>query len=143
MTAPTLSDQALIDFTNWIKSSEAFLQREIPPTLHEYLVSIMIVNASVLLLSFMLFALSFSLYWYSRKMWKNYYMGIRPQLPFWSEHHEDLFTPWQMLRLVFFMSITTAIIHFAAVAFPSAVELAKCYFTPRIVLIEHISQLLK
>ena len=137
MNTTPVTDQVLLDFSNWIKSSEVFLQKEIPPTLQQYLTSIIISDVSIIALSIILWTVIVVLFRKSQTAYKKSSYG--PEF-FWDTPE---ITYWQALRIIsFVMIIITSIITITS-AWPAMIELVKCYFTPRIVLIEHISHLLR
>jgi len=127
----------MLDFSNWVKSSEGFLQKEIPPTLQQYLTSIIITDIGLIMLAVILWTVFGILMRKSYTMWQN---DPNKGDYFWVT---DDFTAWQTLRVIAFALLIPTLIVTVAEAYPAVIELIKCHFTPRIVIIEHLTRLLK
>jgi len=136
-----ITDQILLDFSNWIKSAQGFLEREIPPTLHEYVVAIAIQHSVIVACCCLGLISGIFLLYKSQKQWDFYKDNTLLEEPhFWGEND---FTKWQINRIVGLILTFASGMFTLTNGINSLIILLKCIYTPRIVLIEHITNLLK
>jgi len=138
----TVTDQLLLDFSNWVKSTQGFIEREIPPTLHELVVAIAIQNAIIVFSCVLLLMVGLYFTYKSRKQW-NLHL-IKPSKGYYSSFWSgDEYTEWQVYGMIGIIIIFGSSIAILAEGLPALTTLVKCVFSPRIVIIEYFTHLIK